>query len=101
MRIPTILNRVEEFKPFAVGEASLEEHDDGPALVARMKPRKDGRPFRSSCGRRRPAYDRLKERRFGFVPLWGVLVSLAYPVRRVDCKQCGVTAEMVPWCDGE
>ena len=33
MRIQTILNRVEKFKPFVVGEASLGEHDDGPALI--------------------------------------------------------------------
>lgn len=25
----------------------------------------------------------------------------SYPRRRVDCKRCGVTVEMVPWCDGK
>ena len=53
------------------------------------------------CGRPGPAYDRLEERRFEFVPLWGILVFLAYRMRRVDCKRCGVTVEMVPWCDGK
>ena len=33
--------------------------------------------------------------------LWGILVFLAYRMRRVDCKRCGVTVEMVPWCDGK
>ena len=47
------------------------------------------------------SYDRLEERRFEFVPLWGILVFLAYRMRRVDCKQCGVTVELVPWCDGK
>ena len=47
------------------------------------------------------AYDRLEERRFEFVPLWGILVFLAYRMRRVDCPRCGVTVEMVPWCDGK
>jgi transposase len=101
MRIQTILNRVEKFKPFVVGGASLEEHDDGPSLVVRMRPRKNGRVFCSGCGRPGPAYDRLAERRFEFVPIWGVLVFLAYRMRRVDCKRCGVTVEMVPWCDGK
>ena len=101
MRIQTILNRVEKFKPFVVDEASLEEHDDGPALIVRMKPRKNGRVFCSGCGRPGPAYDRLEERRFEYVPIWGILVFLAYRMRRVNCKRCGVTVEMVPWCDGK
>jgi transposase len=101
MRIQTILNRVEKFKPFVVGEASVEEHDDGPALIVRMKPRKNGRVFCSGCGRPGPVYDGLEERRFGYVPIWGILVFLAYRMRRVNCKRCGVTVEMVPWCDGK
>jgi transposase len=29
------------------------------------------------------------------------LVFLAYRMRRVDCPRCGVTVEIVPWCDGK
>jgi transposase len=101
MRIQTILNRVEKFKSFSYGEARLEEHKDGPAIVVQMTPRKNGRPFCSGCGRPGSVYDRLEERRFEFVPVWGILVFLAYRMRRVDCKRCGVTVEMVPWCDGK
>jgi len=101
MRIQTILNRVEKFKSFVYDEASLEEHDDGPALVVNVRPRKNGDPYCSACGRRGRAYDRLEGRRFEFVPLWGIVVFLAYRMRRVDCKRCGVTVEMVPWGDGK
>ena len=101
MRIQTILNRVEKFKSFVYGEARLEERDGGPALVVQVLPRKNGRPFCSGCGRPGPAYDRLEERHFEFVPVWGILVFLAYRMRRVDCTRCGVTVEMVPWCDGK
>jgi transposase len=101
MRIQTILNRVEKFKSFVYGQAHLEERDDGPALVVRMRPRKDSRPYCSGCGRRGRAYDRLEERRFEFVPVWGIVVFLAYRMRRVNCKRCGVTVEMVPWGDGK
>jgi transposase len=101
MRIQTILNRVEKFKSFVYGEACLEERGDGPALVVRVEPRKNSRPYCSGCGRRGPAHDRLEERRFEFVPLWGIVVFLAYRMRRVDCRRCGVTVEMVPWCDGK
>jgi transposase len=33
--------------------------------------------------------------------MWGILVFLAYRMRRVDCKRCGVTVELVPWGDGK
>ena len=101
MRIQTILNRVEKFKSFVYGEASLEERDAGPALVVHLLPRKNGTPFCSGCGRPGPTYGRLDERHFEFVPLWGIVVYLAYRMRRVDCKRCGVTVEMVPWGDGK
>jgi transposase len=35
------------------------------------------------------------------VPIWGIVVFLVYRKRRVNCKRCGVTVEMVPWCDGK
>src|SRR5215213_6343993 len=101
MRIQTILNRVEKFKSFVYGQARLVERDGGPALVVRVLPRKNGRPFCSGCGRPARPYDRLEERHFEFVPVWGILVFLAYRMRRVDCKRCGVTVEIVPWSDGK
>jgi transposase len=101
MRIQTILNQVEKFKSFVYGEARLENRNDGLAVVVQMVARKNSRVFCSGCGRPGPVYDRLEERRFEFVPLWGILVFLAYRMRRVNCKRCGVTVEMVPWCDGK
>jgi transposase len=101
MRIQTILNRVEKFKSFVYGKANLEEGVDSPAMVVRIHPRKNNQPRCSGCGRPGPAYDRLEERRFEFVPMWGILVFLAYRMRRVNCKRCGVTVEAVPWCDGK
>jgi transposase len=101
MRIQTVLNRVEKFKSFVYGKARLEEQDDGLALVVEMEPRKNSRPVCSGCGRPGRPYDRLERRRFEYVPLWGIMVFLAYRMRRVDCKRCGVTVEMVPWCDGK
>ena len=46
-------------------------------------------------------YDRLPRRRFQFVPLWGITVYFAYALRRVNCPDCGVTAERVPWARGK
>ena len=101
MRIQTILNRVEKFKSFVYRDSRLEEQGDGPALIVRIEPRKNNRPFCSGCGKVGPTYDRLQERRFEFIPLRGILVFFAYRMRRVDCMLCGVIVEMVPWCDGK
>jgi len=35
------------------------------------------------------------------VPLWGILVCFVYRMRRVDCPECGVKVERVPWADGK
>jgi hypothetical protein len=43
---------------------------------------KNGRPICSGCCRpERPDYDRLLERRFEFVPPWGIAVVSVYPLR--------------------
>ena len=40
-------------------------------------------------------YDRLPERHWDFVPLWGIPVSFRYAPRRVEC------VEHIPWSDGK
>jgi transposase len=35
------------------------------------------------------------------VPLWGLAVVFVYALRRVDCPQCGVKVERVPWAEGK
>src|SRR5579885_1041332 len=101
MRVSTILNRLEKHKSFVYGSARFEERADGVALVIPIRPRKHSRPVCSGCGCRRRPYDRLPERRFEYVPLWGLVVYFAYRMRRVDCRRCGVTVELVPWCGGK
>jgi len=101
MRLATILNRLEKHKSFVYGSARWEEPADGPALVIPIRPRKNSRPVCSGCGRHGRPYDRLAERRFEYVPLWGMVVFFTYRMRRVDCRRCGVTVELVPWCDGK
>jgi transposase len=40
-------------------------------------------------------------RRFEFVPLWGIAVFFLYAMSRVDCPECGVKVERVPWVQGK
>ena len=75
---------------------------DGPILVFPDEAaEKRSRVLLRCAGAAGPLYDGREERRFEYVPLWGILVFLAYRMRRVNCKRCGVTVEMVPWCDGK
>jgi transposase len=101
MQLKTILNRVEPFKSFVYGKVRWVEGPGEPALEVELHARKNGRPICSGCGRLGPGYDRLPERRFEFVPLWGIGVCLVYALRRVDCRSCGVTVERVPWAVGK
>jgi transposase len=101
MQLKTILNRVEPFKSFVYGKARWVEEAWQPTLEVELHARKNSRAICSGCGRPGPGYDRLPERRFEFVPLWGIAVCFVYAMRRVDCGSCGVTVERVPWAVGK
>jgi transposase len=101
MQLKTILNRVEPFKSFVYGKARWVEEAWRPTIEVELHARKNGRAICSGCGRPGPGYDRLPERRFEFVPLWGMAFYFLYAMRRVECPRCGVTVERVPWAQGK
>ena len=101
MQLKTILNRVEPCKSFVYGKARWVDDASRPTIEVELRPRKNGRPICSGCGQVRPGYDQLPERRFEFVPLWGIAICFLYALRRVECPTCGVKAERVPWADGK
>ena len=55
----------------------------------------------SGCQLPSPGYDRLAERRWEFVPLWGIPTSFLYTPRRVQCPEHGVVVEHIPWSSGK
>lgn len=56
----------------------------------------------SRCLRPAPGYDRSAiQRRWLFVPLWGIPTRLCYAPRRVNCSEHGVVVEHIPWSDGK
>lgn len=97
MRLKTVLNRVHKVKGFVYEQARFRDDE----IEITVRPRRRSRPVCAGCGRRGPGYDTLPQRRFAFVPLWGLAVFLLYARRRVDCPRCGVTAERLPWADGK
>ena len=101
MQLKTILNRVEKHKSFVYGSIQFCGKGTDLAIEVSVRPRQNSRPICSGCGRPGPQYDRLKPRRFEFVPLWAIAVFFVYRMRRVDCRRCGIKVEQVPWGDGQ
>jgi transposase len=101
MLLKTILNRIERYKSFVYGKARILEENGELVIEVEVQARANGRPICSGCGQPVPGYDRLSERRFEYVPLWGIAVFFLYAMRRVDCPQCGVKVEQVPWAEGK
>jgi transposase len=70
-------------------------------LMVFLTPDKRFKPICSHCGSKGPGYDTLKVRRWKHVPLWGIPVILVYAPRRVECANCGVKVEAIPWSQGK
>lgn len=100
MQLKTILNHLHKHKSFVYERVGFAEGDER-RIEAVLRARTGSRPVCSGCLRKGRAYDQLAPRRFDFVPLWGIPVFFRYAMRRVDCRRCGVTVELVPWSDGK
>jgi transposase len=102
MLIKTLLNRIHPVKGFVYEKDQLVKdrtQPNGCRLDMQVRPRRGSRGICCGCGRRGATYDHLGQRRFIFVPLWGIAVVLVYTMRRIDCKRCGVKVEQVPWAN--
>ncbi len=99
MELITILNQCHRFRGFVY------HHDrfspDKKVIEIDVRPRVGSAAVCSGCHQPAPGYDHLPERRFEFIPFWGILVFLRYRMRRVNCRNCGVVVEEVPWGDGK
>ena len=101
MQLKTILNRVHKHRSFVYEAVRLYEECGRLRLDVDIRPRANGRPKCSGCERRRPGYDTLSPRRFEFIPILGIAVYFVYAMRRVDCPNCGIVVESVPWGSGK
>jgi transposase len=101
MQLQSILRQVHPIPGFVYGSIELRRRGQKRAFYVRLRARSSSRPVCSSCGKKGRGYDTLKERQFDFVPLWAIPVVFLYAMRRVDCRRCGVTVEMVPWATGK
>ncbi|MDA0840533.1 MAG: ISL3 family transposase [Planctomycetota bacterium] len=101
MLVKTLLNSIEKHKCFVYDKDRLVDCDGCPQLEVEISPRKNSRARCSGCGASCPGYDRLDVRRFEYVPLWAIPVFFVYAMRRVNCPDCGIKVEEVPWAAGK
>jgi transposase len=96
----TILNLKEMHSHFVCDDVRL-TRDEDPRIEVTVEPRRNSKGICSCCGKACPGYDRLPQREFIHVPIWGIAVIFLYCMRRLDCPTCGVTVEVVPWSSGK
>lgn len=101
MQLKSIPNSVEPHKGVVYERAAWDPAATDQTLLITVRPRRGSQGYCSGCGKRSRTYDTMRPRRFQFISLWGISVFLVYAMRRIDCKSCGVTVEMVPWADGK
>lgn len=93
MRATTLLSRL-----FAIKYARVTGFEfDADGLVCDVEPTAHIARCGTCAGRCRKIYDRRERRRWRSLDLAGMRAWLRYAPRRVDCRRCGVTTEMVPW----
>jgi transposase len=92
---------VEKLKGFVYESERFITSGNRPSIEVVVRPRKGSQGYCGGCGKKGPTYDTGEPRHFQYLPMWGILVFLVYCMRRINCKRCGVTTEMIPWADGK
>ena len=93
---------MQRFVGFVYEEVRMHCYDGQPELIEiTVAPHGGIRGRCSQCQQPAPGYDRLPERRWSFVPLWGIPSCFRYAPRRVRCPEHGVVVERIPWSDGK
>jgi transposase len=101
LQLKTILNEVHPIKGFVYEDVRLVYGGGTPWIEATVRERRGSKLLCGKCGEPGTCYDHQPERRFGFVPLWGLAVTLLFRPRRVKCERCGIHVETIPWAHGK
>jgi transposase len=103
LQVKTVLNAIQHFPGFVFQDICLQRHRDGqPRRIDITVEAHSGIPAKCSrCLQPAPGYDRLPQRSWLFVPLWGIQTFFLFAARRVQCATHGVVVEHVPWSDGK
>ncbi len=91
VRATTVLRKTLGIKNTRVTGFELE----GDALMIDVRPTTRRRRC-GSCGKKCPGYDE-RARKWRHLDFGDFAVFLRYTIRRVECRRCAVTTELVPW----
>ena len=82
LEVKTILNRIQHFAGFVYREVRFGYSARGRLRIhVRLEPHRSSRGSCSACRRPAPGYDRLPQRSWLFVPLWGIKTYFFYAPR--------------------
>ncbi len=101
LEVKTILNRIQRFVGFVYSSIQLRGSGGSLRIEAQIQAHRGIRGKCATCLTPSPGYDQLPERRWLFVPLWGIIVHFFYQPRRVECAEHGVGVEHIPWSQGK
>jgi transposase len=103
LQVKTVLNAIQRFPGFVFHDIRLQRHRDGQlrCLEITVQPHPAIAAKCSRCLKPAPGYDRLEQRSWLFVPMWGLVTWFVYAARRVECPEHGVVIEHVPWSAGK
>jgi len=102
LEVKTILNRIQHFAGFVYQDVRFGYSARGRLQIhVHLEPHRSSRGCCSECLEPAPGYDRLPQRSWLFVPLWGIKTYFFYAPRRVECSVHGVVVEHIPWSDGK
>lgn len=92
---------MQHFVGFVYHEVRMYGQSQSLSIEITLEPHEGIRGRCSQCQRSTPGYDRLPERRWLYVPLWGIPTYFLYAPRRVECAEHGVVVEHIPWSEGK
>jgi transposase len=103
LQVKTVLNRIQPFAGFVYSDIRFGGPKASPIpwLEVTLQPHRGIQGKCSLCRTPAPGYDTLPERRFLFVPFWGLVAWFFYAARRVSCPTHGIVVEHIPWSDGK
>jgi len=101
LEVKTILNRIQHFVGFIYHSIQLRGSASSLRIEVEIQAHQGIRGKCSTCLKPSAGYDRLDERRWLFVPCWGIVVHFFYAPRRVECLAHGVAVEHIPWSQGK
>jgi transposase len=106
LALKTLLNRIEPLKGFVyessqISPAAASLLARAPRIEICLRAHESKLGKCSQCLLPAPGYDRLAQRYFQFVPLWGMSTWFVYAPRRLECVRCGIHVEYLPWALGK